>query len=264
MTDPNKTLLPENGATPTHKQVVTSITTAKEDVQTTLEHQDTENRKSFLKRLEGKVPDGELMKIEFAYDMAKSAHAHKGATRDDGKTRYFEHPRQGCLVLMDELGCYDPKLLISFLFHDVGEDTPLLGNILEDYHAWVKNATFRLNQLYANTAPIVIALTKPAIDQKTFFSKEEVYEYYFSQLRSNENALLLKMVDRLINLRDMKSCTPEKIIKQLKETEEKYLPMFRSFIENTPNEEYKIMGRKLLEKISERMEILSQGLTQNH
>ncbi|MDR0859452.1 MAG: hypothetical protein LBO09_00245 [Candidatus Peribacteria bacterium] len=260
MNDFNRTPLPEQEATPIHQQVESSITATQEGVHTALEHQDKENRNSFMKRLEGKISEEEMMSIDFAYDIAKSAHAHKGATRDDKITRYFEHPRQGCLVLMDELGCYDPKLIISFLFHDVGEDTPLLGNILEDYDAWIKKATFRLNLLRSDIAPIVIALTKPAIDHKNFFSREEVYQQYFSHLETNEDALLLKMVDRLINLRDMKNCSPEKIKKQIKETKEEYFPMFRSFIEHTTNNDYSIMGKKLLEKLSERVEALSQSL----
>ena len=62
--------------------------------------QNSENRATFLKRLEGKFPKEEIENIDFAYDLAKEA--HRTAVRDEGM-RYFEHPRSGCLIMIDEL-----------------------------------------------------------------------------------------------------------------------------------------------------------------
>ena len=65
--------------------------------------------------------------------------------------------------------------MIAFLLHDTGEDTLIWGNLLKDYDEWKKTATFRLNLICEKATPIVIGLTKPSIDNKKFYSREEVY-----------------------------------------------------------------------------------------
>lgn len=162
-----------------------------------------ENRQTFLDRLQGHFSQTDIDLIEFAYDLAKEA--HRTQKRDRGG-RYFEHPRAGCIIMMDELGLYDKDMLIAFLFHDVGEDTPLLGNRNEYYDDFISKAKFRLGLLFGDkVADIVIRLTKPEIDEKRFFSKEETTTYYNSELLKSEEAIVGKEIDRLHNLRDRKS-----------------------------------------------------------
>ena len=188
-----------------------------------------ENRKTFENRLKQKVSETELQRVMFVYDLVKSA--HRNQFRDDKETRYFEHPRQGCLVLMDELHCYDPKLIIAFLLHDVGEDTALLGDLRKSYEDWKKEAAFRLNIIYPEITPIVIALTKPAIDNKLFTTKEDSYKFYLTGLQTNEQVMLLKMVDKLINSRNSLNATDKKKTQeQIKELTNDYLPIFSKFV----------------------------------
>ncbi len=185
-----------------------------------------ENRQTFLSRLQGKLTQDQINIVEFAYDLSKSA--HKNSTRDTGE-RYFEHPRAGCLILMDELNLYEPNLIISFLLHDTGEDTPLFGNILESYDKFLETTKFRLSKVFGpEVTDITIRLTKPHTDNIRFHTKEDVMSFYLAELKKSEDAILLKSVDRLHNLRSLPRNDLEKISRQIKETEEVYLPIFRS------------------------------------
>ena len=208
-----------------------------------------ENRETFFKRLERRCSQEEIEDIDFAYDIAKEA--HRPAVRDGGM-RYFEHPRSGCLIMTDELGLHDRDLLISFLLHDVGEDTPMLGNVTESYDEFKRKAQLRLTKLFGEkVADIVIRLTKPSVDNIRFHSKQEVYDFYLAELVKSEDAILLKMVDRLHNLRSLPKDKSEKIARQIEETEEKYMPIFESVV--GPQKEHASM---LVAKIKQQLSIL--------
>ncbi len=209
-----------------------------------------ENRTSFTNRLnKAGLTDNEVKSVMRAYRLAKSA--HRTINRDDG-TRYFEHCRAGCLILMDELNLYDPDLLASFLLHDSGEDTALLGNILESYHQFLEDASFILVKTFGlRVYENVVRLTKPAVDNKTFFDKKQVYNHYITSLIQSEEAILLKMVDRLHNLRSLLGNNPEKIARQIKETEEVYLPIFKSV-----SGDFEPYAKTLIAKIEEQLEML--------
>lgn len=210
-----------------------------------------ENREVFLKRLEGKFSPEQIENIDFAYDIAKES--HRPQSRDSGE-RYFEHPRAGCLIMLDELGLYDHDLLVSFLLHDTGEDTPIWGNITESYDTFAKKAHYRLTKIFnESVADTVIRLTKPAVDNKRFFNKEQVFEFYINELQESEDAVIGKMVDRLHNLRSLVGNKPEKIQKQIKETEEVYLPIFESI-----QGEKKEYAERLVSKINRELQLLKQ------
>ena len=146
-----------------------------------------ENFESFTARLIGKMSDDDIKRVTFVYQISKEAHRRQ--FRDGGKTRYFEHARAGCLVLMDELNIFNPKLLIAFLLHDVGEDTPLLGSIIKNYKLWLEEATFRVNLFYPGAGELVIGMTKPFVDGINFHTTEETYKYYIEHL--NLDVLIL-------------------------------------------------------------------------
>lgn len=208
-----------------------------------------ENRKTFLKRLEGKFSPEQIENIDFAYDIAKES--HRPQLRDTGE-RYFEHPRAGCLIMMDELNMYDYDLIISFLLHDTGEDTPIWGNISESYDQFVIKAKKRLTKIFNDKiADIVIKLTKPSVDNAKFFTKDEAFDFYINQMQTDEDVLVAKMVDRLHNLRNLIGNRPEKIQKQITETEDVYIPLFKKI-----SGEKKEYVEKLLEKINEQLIIL--------
>lgn len=212
-----------------------------------------ENRKTFHDRLVRHFSKEDVMLIDWAYDMAKEAHrTHK---RVKGG-RYFEHPRAGCLILMDELGLYDRDLLIIFLLHDTGEDSPLLGSNYQSYQSFLETIRFRLGLNFSETVVhTVIHLTKPFVDESQFFTTQEAYDYYIAMIREDEKAILGKMVDRLHNLRTLPEDNPKWIQKQINETEQVYLPLFSSIKGDL--RPYSIV---LLEKIKDQISILKAML----
>ncbi len=182
-----------------------------------------ETRTTFIERLQNHFSQSDIQLIEYAYDLAKSA--HRTQNRDSGE-RYFEHPRAGCLILMDELGLYDRNLLIAFLLHDVGEDTALLGNVTKSYNEFVATAQFRVGLSFgAEITDIVIRLTKPSVDNIRFHSKSEAFDYYIAELKKSPAAIINKLVDRLHNLRSLPKNQKIKIGRQIDETELVYIPM---------------------------------------
>lgn len=206
-----------------------------------LNNSSPENRQKFLNRLSS-LPSEQIQLIDFAYDITKEA--HRSQNRDSGE-RYFEHPRSVSLILIDELRILDPNMIIASEFHDTGEDTPIFGNITKGYYQWERTATFRISKV-ANpqVAEYVIGLTKPKVDNIDFFSKDEAHDFYINRLKkSPPEIILLKMCDRLHNLRSLAGTSPEKQIKTCKETTNVYLPIFELTKEKYPNEYQYLIGQ---------------------
>jgi len=167
----------------------------------------------FLKLLILKMSPKDIDMVMRAYNLSKEA--HRGQQRDD-KTRYFDHLRETALILMD-LGVYDRDLIISCLLHDSIEDNP--GFMSRGAIACMFNDRI---------ADIVTAVTKPKKGDKGygFESDAERHRFYFGRLReSNNDVLLVKLADRLHNMRTLHTCTPEKVVRKAKETTDIYLPL---------------------------------------
>ena len=212
-----------------------------------------ENRESFLKRFKGKLSKKDLEDIDFAYDLAKEA--HRPAKRVGSGERYFEHPRSGVLIMTDELGLYNRDLIISFLLHDVGEDTPMFGNITKSYDEFRNKATLRLNKLFnKKVADNVIRLSRPSVENIKFKNKTETYNFYLKELKKSEDAILLKMIDRLHNLRSLFGTSSEFKRKQVEETKSKYIKIFESV--SGKNKKY---TQILLKKIKKELKKLKEG-----
>lgn len=223
-----------------------------------------ENRTTFINRLIPHFTQDDIDLIMFAYDLSKEA--HRPARRHCGE-RYFEHPRAGCLILMDELGVYDKNLIIGFLLHDAGEDTPIFGNVTVGWAQFVATARFRIGIIFgAEVADIVIRLTKPYIDTEgsagkvvEFATKEAMMDYYLGELVASEDANVLKAVDRLHNLRTTPPRKLGRVAKITRETEDLLLPVFRQ-VQGTRAE---LMDR-VIQKVLVAMEALVQPVEADH
>lgn len=186
-----------------------------------------EDKRRFLKKLSGLGSD-DIRMVDFAYDLTKSAHRHQ--RRDGGNIRYFEHPRAVALILMDEVEVYDSEMICAALLHDVAEDTSVFGsNRGTNYSHWREVAGWRIsNSFNARVARIVLDVSKPFADGSELKSDEEAKRVYFENLRGAEpDSLVIKMSDRLHNLRTMDAVTPEKRVRKIMETEDYYLDIFK-------------------------------------
>ena len=181
--------------------------------------------KAFLAGLEaaGFSPE-DIFRIDMAYDLAKSAHA-RAAPREGGG-RYFEHIRSVTNILIDEAGCRDPNTIIAAILHDVVEDTWLFGSTEVYGPAAREVSRQRITHIFgAEVAAIVDAVTKPV--EK---SPQAHHAYVQGILETGEKAVLVKMADRLHNLRTLGATSREKQARKIAETEAEYLPMFEEAV----------------------------------
>ena len=117
--------------------------------------------------------------------VAKQAHAEQ--VRDDG-TSYIAHPLRVALSLVQEFDVVDPELLCAALLHDAVEDAAHLtaAQIEQDFGPRVGH--------------IVQQLTKPS---DPLLARAEVNRIYFGRLaQADEDCKLIKLADKLDNLRD--------------------------------------------------------------
>ncbi len=151
-----------------------------------------------------KFQKSEKLMIRKALDFAKLA--HNGQTRDEG-TPYIMHPIRVANILMDEVSSMKSDMICAALLHDV----------IEDCHITMKELKNNFNEIIAQMVKI---LTKdPSIE-----NHKRVY--YENIMNSTEPVKLLKVCDRLDNLRSLRfGGNKAKIRRYVSETEKKYLPM---------------------------------------
>lgn len=175
-----------------------------------------ENRESFCRRLKPILAMRDLMLVEAAYVFAK--HGHRAQYRKEidpetgRKVRYFEHPRRVALILIDEVKCVDPVMIMAALIHDCIEDTDII------------TPEFIEHTLGAETARIVKMLSK--VPKEGYLERLTAY--------ADWRVLVIKACDRLDNLRSLGGGTVEFQKKQVSETEEKYFPVFDLMLKLTP------------------------------
>jgi (p)ppGpp synthase/HD superfamily hydrolase len=176
----------------------------------------TENKETFQSRIRPYFSPSDQLDVKLAYTLAKFG--HRAQTRKeltDGKpTRYFEHVRRVAIVLMDEMKIMDKDMIIAALLHDSIEDCQDLSPELLEHCFGTE----------------VVSLVK-------VLSKVPK-EGYLDRLNNCKNwkALALKACDRLDNLRSLMipGTTPEFQKKQVKETKEKYFPLFDQMMQICP------------------------------
>lgn len=178
----------------------------------------TENREAFFQRLQPFFAPSALLDIELAYTLAKFGHRaqiRKDEIGDEGlPLRYFEHVRRVALILIDEVKIVQREMVLAALLHDGMEDTrDLTPEMIE--HAFG-----------ADTVMLVKTLSK--------VPKEGYMERFW--LTTDWRPYVLKACDRLDNLRSLERSTPAFQAKQVKETQEKFYPLFDRMLELTPAE----------------------------
>lgn len=69
----------------------------------------------------------------FLHAASFAARAHQGQVRKDGKTPYVSHVFRVCLIVRDQFGFSDPRMLATALLHDTIEDTTTDFDDLEEH-----------------------------------------------------------------------------------------------------------------------------------
>lgn len=177
-----------------------------------------ENKVTFQARIQPYFSPSAQLDIKLAYTLAKFGHrAQVRKELVEGKpTRYFEHVRRVTIVLMDELKIMDRDMIIEALLHDSLEDTAdLTPELLE--HCFGANVVHGVKMLSK--------VPKEGYTDRLF----NCHEW---------RILTIKACDRLDNLRTLMipGNTVEFQKKQIKETREKYFPIFDKIVDIAPVE----------------------------
>lgn len=167
-------------------------------------------RVRFLEKLRPFLSPSDLERVESAYIFSK--YGHRGEFRDGGEIRYFEHPKAVAWILIRELGIHDWKTIVLALLHDLSEDSFILS-------------PSRIERNFGkNVAVGVQLLTK------------HPKRGYIARLRRSRDirVLLVKLADRLHNLRTLGNCTREKQLRQVAETQRVHLKLAMELVELLP------------------------------
>lgn len=141
--------------------------------------------------------------IEDAFQLAKMAHAPQ--TRDSGLP-YILHPLAVALVVVEEMRQKGAAIVAAALLHDVVEDTPHPIEEIRD-------------RFGDDVAFLVAAVTKPNKNQVDNF------QHILGSVKGDVRVLLLKLSDRLHNMRTLSGLRPQKQWKIASETQFFFAPL---------------------------------------
>ncbi|HBB18084.1 MAG TPA: GTP pyrophosphokinase [Syntrophus sp. (in: bacteria)] len=162
-----------------------------------------------LEKVQSYLPPSEVERIEKAYIF--SASVHQGQVRLSGEP-YLTHPMEVCGILADMK--LDAATLVTGLLHDTVEDTLATQEQIEE--SFGKEVAF-----------LVDGLTK--ISKITLGNQEERQAENFRKMilamSSDIRILLIRLADRVHNMRTLEFQTPERQVYIAKETLELYAPL---------------------------------------
>ena len=211
--------------------------------------------RALLRALKSRIKPGDRKLIRHAFEMA--ADAHKTMRRKSGEP-YILHPLAVARIVVEEIGL-GVRSTICSLLHDTVEDTDIS---LEDVQ----------KEFGGEIAKIVDGLTKISnVIDVNASQQAENFRKILLTLTDDPRVILIKLADRLHNMRTMDSMKPEKQLKISSETVYVYAPLaHRMGLYNIKTEmedlamkylepgTYKEIARKLAETRRERTRYINE------
>ncbi|MEY4278465.1 MAG: hypothetical protein RL377_469, partial [Bacteroidota bacterium] len=165
--------------------------------------------RALLRALRPKIKKGDKELLRAAFEMATNA--HKTMRRKSGEP-YIFHPIAVAMICVEEIGL-GVRSTICALLHDTVEDTDIT---LDDIKSEFGN----------EIAKIVDGLTKISTVMDTNSSQQaENFKKILLTLTDDPRVILIKLADRLHNMRTMDSMKQEKQLKIASETIWVYAPL---------------------------------------
>ena len=152
--------------------------------------------------------DEEVDMVQRAFELAEEA--HRPQRRKSGEP-YILHPIAVAMIVANEIGL-GANPICAALLHDVVEDT--------DYT--VKDIRERFGD---DVATLVNVVTKRKSEKYETSLQVDNYKQMLQSIHYDIRALLLKLADRLHNMRTLKSMLPHKQLKIASETDYFYAPL---------------------------------------
>ncbi|MBU4117148.1 MAG: HD domain-containing protein [Proteobacteria bacterium] len=171
------------------------------------------NIAAYCERMEQVIGGQEGPAKVFWEALSFAVSAHQGQRRKSGEV-YVSHPLQVAKILVEELEIRDPELLAAAVLHDTVEDVPEVTSEV-------------IGEIFGKNIEIIVdACTKIANfsgNKQTFYKL--VHRKLFSGAAAHLEVLLIKLADRLHNLRTMGSMPKDKRQKIAEETLDIYAPL---------------------------------------
>lgn len=158
--------------------------------------------------MQGKMSGEDEEQIKKAYEIACESHADQ--KRKSGEL-YIFHPIEVARICVDEMGL-GPTAVIAALLHDTVEDTSVTLDDLEEIFG-------------KKLSLLVDGLTKLAKSYQTDTPQAENFRKVLSTLLFDVRVVLIKMADRLHNMRTIRSMPRDKQLKIAAETSYIYAPL---------------------------------------
>ena len=195
--------------------------------------------------------------MDTAFELANHAHRHQ---RRKSKEPYIFHPIAVSRICAEEIGL-GPTAICAALLHDVVEDTPITH---EDIH----------EKFGERISVMVNGLTK--LDSSTQHESQQAanFKKVLSTLIVDVRIVLIKMADRLHNMRTLGSMPPRKQLKIAAETSYIYAPLAHRLglyairsefldlcMKILERDEYNAIARKLQETKASREKFIDSFIT---
>lgn len=150
----------------------------------------------------------DMKRLKMAFEMAREAHAPQ--KRKTGEP-YILHPIAVALICAEELSL-DVNTVIAAFLHDVVEDTP---HSIEEIRAMFGD----------DVAFLVGVVTKKKKATYEMSKQLDNFKQMLSSIQYDIRAILVKLADRLHNMRTLSSMQPDKQMKIAGETDYFYAPL---------------------------------------
>ncbi len=167
-----------------------------------------EARQEFFDRVAERIPANEIPDIEAAYALA--AEAHSAQIRKSG-IPYITHPIAVARIALVELGL-KTKSIMAALLHDVVEDTEYTVEDMQRHFG-------------TDVANLVQTLTKNSDGNYKVSKQIDNFKQMLDSINYDIRALLIKLADRMHNMRTLGSMRTDKQMKITSETDYFYAPL---------------------------------------
>ncbi len=181
--------------------------------------EEPEELQDFLAKIREQRPDANLRKIRYAYFMAEAAHS--GQVRDSGEP-YIVHPLHVAEIVF-ELHM-DDDTIVAALLHDVLEDCPRISQeeLTELFGQDVLNLVEGVTKL-SRSHPVQLTDRQRATAESN--RAAESLRKMLLAMAKDVRVMVIKLADRLHNMRTLDSLTPERRTRIASETLDIYAPL---------------------------------------
>ncbi len=179
---------------------------------------ETEIEKAYQQLLAGlpSISHKQFEAIEKAFKFAKSS--HEGTKRKTGEP-YILHPLAVAHIVIYEIGLEDPVSVICALLHDVVEDTHYELNDIE------REFGSKVREIIDGLTKISGSMDMADTFERTHSSQAENFRKILLTISDDIRVVLIKLADRLHNMRTMGGMRQEKMLKKVSETLYIYAPL---------------------------------------